>query len=358
MSLRRPLSLFVLGALGAAIALACLTSPAEAQSARIRDLVMSDEAMPARLVGYGLVVGLDGTGDRGTAGQGSGQTVQSVASLLRRFDIEVPMEMLRLRNVAAVLVTAEVSPYLRPGGRFDVTVSSLGDARSLRGGTLWMTPLVLGPNQPAVAGAQGGIVLSDGGSDRSRRDGVETAGRVPGGGVLDEPLPRPEATASTRLLLREPDLATAARIATVIDSALGAGTARVEDPGAVALALRDTTAGGVMAVARVRELVVRRDLPARIVIDGRDGTVVAGGDVTIGDAVITHGTITLAIGGRAGPAPRDSAAAPGDVRIPAGATAQQLAGALHAVRTTPQEMAAIFSALREVGALAAEVIVR
>ena len=115
---------------------------AQAQDAKIRDLTISEGAAPIRLVGYGLAVGLDGTGDRDGGSRGAGMTVQSVANLLRNFNVEVPAEVLRMRNVAAVLVTAEVSPYLRSGGRFDVHVSSLGDARSLRGGVLWMTPLV------------------------------------------------------------------------------------------------------------------------------------------------------------------------------------------------------------------------
>ncbi|MEX0911968.1 MAG: flagellar basal body P-ring protein FlgI, partial [Gemmatimonadota bacterium] len=122
------------------------------QDTRIADLTIQETAVPVRLVGYGLVVGLDGTGDRG--GSGGGQTVQSVANLLRRFDVDVPPDVLRMRNVAAVLVTAEVSPYLRPGGRFEVHVSSIGDARSMRGGVLWMTPLISDVAGIPVASAQ------------------------------------------------------------------------------------------------------------------------------------------------------------------------------------------------------------
>ncbi|HYW49824.1 MAG TPA: flagellar basal body P-ring protein FlgI, partial [Gemmatimonadaceae bacterium] len=110
--------------------------------ARIRDLVMGEGAAPVRVVGYGLVAGLNGTGDRGMGGSQGGQTVQSIVNLLRRFDITVPASVLRSRNVAAVLVTAEVSAYLRPGGRFDVQIASIGDAPSLRGGVLYMTPLI------------------------------------------------------------------------------------------------------------------------------------------------------------------------------------------------------------------------
>ena len=146
----------------AALALALLGLPAlpapavAANAARIGDLTVHHGDVPRRLVGYGLVVGLDGTGDRSFGGlHDATPTVRSVVNLLRRFSIEVPPERLRLRNVAAVLVTAEVSPYLRAGGRFEVQVSALGDATSLRGGVLWITPLVTDPNQPPAATAQG-----------------------------------------------------------------------------------------------------------------------------------------------------------------------------------------------------------
>ena len=134
---------------------------------RVGDLTTRTGEVPVRIVGYGLVVGLDGSGDRsfGTS-SGSVQTVRSVVNLLRRFNIEVPPERLRLRNVAAVLVTAEISPFLRPGGRFEVQVASLGDATSLRGGVLWMTPLVSDPDQAPIATAQGAMPLQA--DDRGR----------------------------------------------------------------------------------------------------------------------------------------------------------------------------------------------
>jgi flagellar P-ring protein precursor FlgI len=169
------------------IVLMCTASLLSAQS-RIRDLVLADGAAPVRVVGYGLVAGLDGTGDRGMGGSMGGQTVQSIVNLLRRFDINVPANVLRSRNVAAVLVTAEVSAYLRPGGRFDVQIASIGDAPSLRGGVLYMTPLIAEVGGTPMATAQGGVVLSEG-SDRNgaRSYGtrVETSARVPAGGVVE-----------------------------------------------------------------------------------------------------------------------------------------------------------------------------
>ena len=149
------------------VAAASLLLPALARAqgeVKIRDITSPEGALPVRLVGYGLVVGLDGTGDRAIGGQTAGQTVSGVINILRRFNIEVPADLIRMRNVAAVLVTAEVSPFLRSSGRFEVHVSSMGDARSLKGGVLYMTPLVADPNGPPLATAQGAILISEGGT--------------------------------------------------------------------------------------------------------------------------------------------------------------------------------------------------
>jgi flagellar P-ring protein precursor FlgI len=330
-----------------------LVSSAGAQETRVRDLVIADATGPVRLMGYGLVTGLNGTGDRVTGNYGSRQTVQSIVNLLRRFDVSVPAEVLRTRNVAAVLVTAEVSPYLRPGGRFEVKVSSLGDAQSLRGGVLWMTPLVADAGGKPLAGAQGAVLVSTGGTSRNVMP-VMTTARIPDGGVLEAEMIRPQFATDTRLLLRAPDIGTASRIATVIDSAFGGrGNATVEDPGAIKLTLKDTTGGIAAAMSKVRELAIRAPRASRVVIDGRDGTIVTGGDLTVGEAMVSHAGITLSIGASA-----DTSSSRGDVRVPAGSTVRVIAAALHAVQTTAQETAAIFEALREVGAISADVVVR
>ncbi|MBW3627774.1 MAG: flagellar basal body P-ring protein FlgI [Gemmatimonadetes bacterium] len=334
-----------------AVASILTVSTAATAQVRIRDITIQDQLVPVRLVGYGLVVGLDGTGDRVQGGQSSGQTVQSVANLLRRFDVEVPPEVLRLRNVAAVLVTAEVSPYLRPGGRFEVHVSSVADARSVRGGVLWMTPLISEVGGEPVATAQGNLLVSDGTLGRGGYT-VETTARIPTGGLLESDMPRPAFASSSRLLLREPDLGTAARIAAAVNTAIGAGTASVEDPGSVALNLPADLAQRATTLSRVEELRVQPLRQTRIIIDGRDGTVVAGGDLSVGEAVVSHGAVTLTIGAAGG------TAAPGEVRVPGGTSAQQIASALHALQTPAGEIAAIFESLREVGALAAEVVIR
>lgn len=339
---------------GACLALAIAGSSAGGQQAAIRSLTIPEGAIPVRLVGYGIVTGLDGTGDRTLGGRNAGHTVQSVANLLRRFDIEVPAEVLRLRNVAAVLVTAELSPYLRAGNRFEVHVSSLGDARSLRGGVLWMTPLVSDAGEASVATAQGALLVSDN-ADRTRSRVVTTTARIPSGGVLEGSLPRIAAgDGTTRLLLRDPDIGTAMRIATAIDSAFGGPVATVEDPGAVALDLTAVEGGEAAAMARMQEIRVALNRAPRVIVDGRDGTVVVGGEVAVDAGVVSHGEITLTIGDVAA----DTTVMSGNVNVPRGTSVQQVASALHAVFATPSEIAVILASLSETGALNAEVIVR
>lgn len=321
---------------------------------KIRDLTSPEGALPVRLVGYGLVVGLDGTGDRAIGGQTGGQTVQSVVNILRRFNVEVPADLMRMRNVAAVLVTAEVSPFLRSSGRFEVHVSSMGDARSLKGGVLYMTPLVADPNGPPLATAQGSLMISEGGSSTRYVTTIETSARIPAGGILEADLPRPTVASTSRLLLREPDLGTASRIATAINSEFGEKTAVVEDEGSVQVTLADSMVVAT-AYTKIRELSVRPERAPRLIIDGKDGTVVAGGEMMVGPATISHGAITLMLGADID---SDTSAIPGSVRLPANIAVQRVAAALHAVRTPASEIAAIFTSLRAVGALTAEVIVR
>lgn len=342
-------------ALGLAV-LSLLLRPAvlTAQESRIADLTIQETSVPVRLVGYGLVVGLDGTGDRSSGGGSGGHTVQSVANLLRRFDVDVPPEVLRTRNVAAVLVTAEISPYLRAGGRFEVHVSSIGDARSVRGGVLWMTPMISEVGGTPVATAQGSLLVSDGGTSRGSYT-IETTARIPDGGLLEGNLPRLEFAAASRLLLRQPDLGTATLVAMAINTGLGDGTATVEDPGSVALTLPEQPAERIALLTQINDLRIRPTRVSRIVIDGRDGTVVAGGDLAVGSAVVSHGLVTLSIGGDEG---FGGAGGEGDVRVPEGTSAQQIAAALHAFQTPPNEIAAIFESLREIGALSAEVVIR
>lgn len=351
MSARARIGLLALALAVLAVPRAGIAAPA---SARIRDVAARPGDVPRRLVGYGLVVGLDGTGDRSFGGvYSTTPTVRSVVNLLKRFQVEVPPERLRLRNVAAVLVTAEVSPYLRAGGRFEVQVSALGDATSLQGGVLWMTPMVGDVGQPAVATAQGAVFVATGDENRSFLWRGGNSGRIPQGGLLEVDPPA-VAAAAPRLLLRQPDLVTARLVAQAVRAAYGDSTARVEDPGAVAL---NPPRGGAENVseflAAVDTLPITVEGPARIVIDRRDGTVVAGGGVRVAAAVISHRGITLQIGGGT-----VGANANGLVRMDAQASVEDVAAGLHAAGARSDDLVAIFEALQAAGALQAQVVVR
>lgn len=321
---------------------------------RVGDLVTAPGNVPRRLIGYGLVIGLDGTGDRsfGTATGGT-QTVRSIANALRRFGLEVPAERLRPRNVAAVIVTAEVSPYLRAGGRFEVQVSSIGDASNLRGGVLWITPLLSDVDQAPVATAQGAVLSADEDGRQAGRRGNST--RIPEGGVLELDPPQ-VATLTPRLLLKRPGLASAQRVAQAINAALGDTVAKVDDPGSITLNPAGQAGDNLVSLLAAVDTITVPMMPdPRIMIDARSGTVVSGGSARVAPAVLSHKGLTLRIGG-GGPAAGDSAA--GLLTVSDGATVQEVAAGLHAAGAKPQEIAAMFLALREVGALNAEVVVR
>lgn len=216
-----------------------------------------------------------------------------------------------------------------------------------------MTPLISDVGATPVATAQGPLMISDGGGARGSYT-VETTARIPSGGLLEASLPRVEFASASRLLLREPDLATANRVATAINAELGGGMAAVEDPGSVALSLPDDPVARVEMLTRVNDIRITASRPTRIVIDSRDGTVVAGGDLAVGEAVVSHGLVTLSIGGGGA----GGGGGPGALQVPAGTSAQEIASALHAFDTPPSEIAAIFASLSEIGALAAEVVIR
>ena len=350
------------------LALVALPSIVMAQDVRIRDLTVEDKAVPIRLMGYGIVVGLDNTGDRVTGSRAGSMTVTSVVNLLRRFDIEVPAEVVRMRNVAAVLVTAEVSPYLRPGAKFDINVASVGDARSLRGGVLWMTPLLADVGGKSMASAQGALLTTAGGGGATARAyyTAENAARIPSGGLLEADLPRPQFASAARLVLREPDVGTAANIAAAVNKELGDKSASVDDPGSVSLTLKpDDKMDRAALFARIRDLKVRADRPNRLVIDARDGSIVAGGELAVNDAIVSHGGFTLAIGPVAesdtsAAAKKDTTekAVPGSLTVATGTPVYRVAAALHAMKAPAADIAAIFEALQSVGAISAEVVIR
>lgn len=338
--------------------LALLLPTALVAQSLVGDLTFREGEIPVRLVGYGLVVGLDGTGDRSFGSNvGAVHTVRSVTNLLRRFNVEIPAERLRLRNVAAVVVTAELLPHTRPGGRFEVQVASLGDATSLKGGVLWITPMLASPDAPPLASAQGALPVEVGEGRRRWGSRGGASGRIPDGGILEAPLPAVGDGGTPRLLLKTPDLTTAARIAEAIDGALGDGTARAIDPGAVELSPpQGSTDNLVSFLASIDTIPVAVSAPARIVIDGRTGTVVAGGGVMVSDAVVSLEGLTLRVGGSV--ADSNAVLPEGLVALKAGATVQDIATGLRALGARASDVVAVFDGLRAAGAVTAAVVVR
>ena len=290
-------------------------------------------------------------------------TVRSVANLLRNMGVEVPERVIRTRNAAVVLVTAEASRYTRTGGRFDVSLSSLGDATSLRGGVLWLAPLSATVGGQAFASAQGNIQLQASVDDR-RRDAVETSAVLVDGGVALADFGGTVAP-PTRLLLRSPNLGTAQLIADAINASVGAGSATVEDPGSVSLQLPAND--GFTTLVAVGDLPVTPTTVPRVVVDARSGVVAAGGNISVGPAVVSHDWLTVSItdvdaAAPAGPGPdglpADGILPPGSVRAQTGIQVQSLAEALHAVGATADIIGAVLQSLRSVGALHAEVLIR
>ena len=353
--------------------------PAEAQSAeagaaRLKDVASVQGSAATPLIGYGLVVGLNKTGDRR-------QTIfsaQTLANMLERFGIAVAPGEIKIENVAAVLVTAQMSPYAQTGGRLDVTASSIGDARSLQGGTLMPTPL-RGPDGRVVALAQGPLSIGGFGAE-SGENSVQvnhlTVGRVPAGALVQEARPwTPPAGGVLRLALHEPDFVSAGRVARAINQELGGDAARVIDAGAVAIAVPpDYQASLPDLIARLEPLSVTMDVAARVVINERTGTVVMGGDVRLGPAAVAHGNLSVRIatqyevsqpaplsGGQTTVVPQTEVdVEEGNSRLvtlDAGATLADVVRALNLLGVSPRDIIAVMQALKAAGALRAEIVI-
>ncbi len=344
-------------------------------SVRVKDVARLDGFPSLPLVGYGLVVGLNKTGDRR-------QTIfsaQTLSNMLRRFGVEVDSGQIKIENIAAVMVTAELPPFVRPGARLDVVASSVGDARSLQGGTLLPTPL-RGPDGSVFALAQGPLSIGGFGGGKSGNS-VQvnhlTTGRVPSGGMVQVGQ-RVELKATERILLSvsEPDFTTATRLARAVSAELGAGSARVLDPASVAVTVPDQYRSALPdLMARIEPLPVDVDVPARVVINERTGTVVVGADVRIGAAAVAHGNLSVRISTKynvSQPAPfsakGETIVTPDEkvdvnegsgqlVALEEGTTLQSVVKALNALGATPRDIIAIVQALKAAGALRAELVI-
>jgi flagellar P-ring protein precursor FlgI len=362
----------------AAASVAALTGPmlvpAYAEP-RIKDIADFEGVRENQLVGYGLVVGLPGTGD---SLRNSPFTRQSLAAMLERLGVNAAEGNLNTRNVAAVMVTANLPPFSAQGSRIDVSVSALGDARSLAGGHLLVTPLI-GADQQVYAVAQGPIAIggfsASGASGSSVTRGVPTAGRIPSGALVEREIGFDIAAQSElRLALRNPDFTTARRIADAINAALGAEIARALNPGAVVLRRPADYAGDMVAlVGRIEGLEVAVDSPARIVIDESSGIVVMGENVKVSTVAIAQGNLTITItedpfvsqpepfsrGGETVVLPSTGVDVEeeggGLVMVPGGVSLRQLVNGLNALGVTPRDMISILQALKAAGAIQAEI---
>ncbi len=364
-------------ALGLLLALLLLPAMAAASPVRLKDLVEFDGVRGNDLVGYGLVVGLNGTGD---GIRNAPFTEDIMAGILERLGVNVTGEQFRPRNVAAVLVTATLPPFARTGARIDVTVSAIGDARSLLGGTLIMTPLN-GADGQIYAVAQGAVIaggISVEGAAASVVQGVPTAGVIPFGARVEREVAFDfAAMARVRLALRNPDFTTALRIEQAINAEFGRPVAAMLDAGTVAVDIPGTRMPSpAHALSRIEGLAIAPEGRARVVVDPRTGTIVMGADVRIGRVAVAQGGLTLRVeeapmvvqpnpfsDGETVVVPRSRAGIEEDTRtglaeIGPGTNLSEVVAGLNALGVAPRDMIAILSAISAAGALHAEFVLR
>jgi flagellar P-ring protein precursor FlgI len=342
------------------------------EASRLKDLVEVQGFRSNHLVGVGLVVGLDGTGDR----PGSLATQQPLATIMRNLGSSVDPSQVRAQNVALVSVTADLPPFARPGVHFDVTVSSIGTAKSLAGGTLLATALK-GLDRKTYAIAQGGLTVGgyqvSSGSGSSKAKNHVAVGRIAGGAIVERDVPQELPQDHLTLLLEEPDFTTASRIAEAIDRGLGEAVATVRDAGAIEVAVSEKWKDRVVGlIAALEALEAEPDASARVIIDERTGTIVVGENVTLRPAAVSYGGITVEVSERFGvsqPNPfaegetvvvpgseiqvveRDGQLAP----VAAAPTLGEVVAALNALKVSPRDLITIIQALEAVGALRAEI---
>ncbi len=351
--------------------------PAIAAPVRIKDLVEFDGVRGNDLVGYGLVVGLNGTGD---GIRNAPFTEEIMSNILERLGVNITGEQFRPRNAAAVFVTAELPPFARAGSQIDVTVSAIGDAGSLLGGTLVMTPLNAADGQ-IYAVAQGTLIAGGAaaeGEGASVVQGVPTAGVIPSGARVEREIAFDFTGLETvRLALRTPDFTTAGLIEAAINSALNRRVARMTDPGTVVIDITATNAiSPAHAMGRIENIAIEPQRRARVVVDQRSGTIVLGEDVRISRVAVSQGNLTLRIAetpivvqpnpfspGETVVVPRteaDLVEEPGIglAEVPDGTSLSEVIAGLNALGVNPRDMIDILKSIKAAGALHAEFIVR
>lgn len=343
-------------------------------ASRVKDIADFEGVRGNMLIGYGLVVGLNGTGD---SLRNSAFTQESLVGMLERLGVSTRGTNLNTKNVAAVMVTATLRPFARQGGRVDVGVSALGDAKSLLGGTLLATPL-LGADGEAYAVAQGALAVGGfeaKGEGESVTRGVPTAARVPNGAIVEREVDfKLDDLGEVRLALKNPDFTTAQRIARAVDGRLAAGAARATDPGTVVVAVPGSYRGRTAELmTEIEQLAVQPDTAARILLDERSGIIVMGENVRISRVAVAQGNLTVRVTeepqvsqpnplgeGETVVVPRSRVEVDDDAGnrmavIESGVTLDRLVQALNALGVGPRDMIGIIQAIKAAGALQADV---
>ncbi|AXI44792.1 flagellar biosynthesis protein FlgA [Sulfitobacter sp. SK012] len=353
------------------------TGSLQAGSVRIKDLVNFDGVRGNDLVGYGLVVGLNGTGD---GLRNAPFTEDIMTNILERLGVNVTGEQFRPKNVAAVLVTATLPAFARAGGQIDVTVSAIGDAKSLLGGTLIMTPMNAADGE-IYAVAQGAIIAGGAvaeGDAGTVTQGVPTAGSIPSGARVEREIDfQLSSLEELRLALREADFTTAERVEKAINQNFGRRVALMLDSGTVILNIPATQMRSVAhALGRIENIEVEPERKARVVVDQRSGTIVMGEDVRISRVAVSQGNLTLRIQeqpvvvqpnpfseGATVVVPRTNAAIQeepgiGLAEVPSGASLSEVISGLNALGVSPRDMIDILKSIKAAGALHAEFVVQ
>jgi flagellar P-ring protein precursor FlgI len=370
-------STFARAGLCLAIALLTIGTALPVRAERVKDLATVAGVRGNQLVGYGLVVGLDGTGDQTSQ---TPFTIQTIKNMLKQLGVLVPDNVNpQLRNVAAVTVQATLPPFSKPGQTIDITVSSIGNAQSLRGGSLLMTPL-RGADGEIYALAQGNLVVGGfgvKGDDGSRISvNVPSTGRVPNGATVERMVQSTLGTQDAFVLnLNTPDFTTAAHLADSINKELGGGVAETIDPVSVRVRAPTAEAERVAYISHIENLEVEAAQPAaKVIVNSRTGTVVIGANVRVSPAAVAHGSLVVKITettlvsqpnpfgqGRTAVVPQsDISVDQGDARMfvfEPGTTLNEIVEAVNRVGAAPGDLVAILEALREAGALRAQLIV-
>jgi flagellar P-ring protein precursor FlgI len=356
-----------------AVALLLQPMTVQASSARIKDIVNIEGVRDNQLVGYGLVVGLNGTGD---SLNNSPFTKQSLQAMLERLGVNTRGESMRTANVAAVMVTANLPAFSTQGSRLDVSVAALGDSKSLQGGTLLVTPL-LGADGEVYAIAQGSVTIngfSASGDAATIVSGVPTTGRISSGGLIEREIGFVlGAQRSLRLALRNPDLTTSRRVALAINDFIGTPCATPEDPATVRINLPHNFNGNIVdLLTDIEQLVVQTDMPAKIVIDENSGLIVMGNDVRVSTVAVAQSNLTVSIAENpevVQPAPFSNGETTVQPRtdltvqtsdsnlalVRESVSLRELVDGLNALGIAPRDLIAILQAIKAAGALQAEI---